>query len=147
MRIAITGGAYTSAQRLGILQLEFNFGMIVVAVTGDRCDATVTAIHPGKSIELSLESAETATMLWRGVAGKDDNEKLERALSLRIGSTVFVDVIDVHEGRDFKRKILVREVSWTRERPARKKNRARRKNPHGGRTHTTRDGIRVWRAD
>lgn len=123
--------------------------MIVVAIKGDRCDATVTAIYPGKSFELSLESAETATMPWRAVEGKNDDEKLERALSLRLGSTVFVDVIDVYEGRDFKRKILVREVGWTRERPAHKRSNRRRneRSPMGGRTHKTRDGIRVWRAE
>jgi len=147
MRIATSGGAYTSAQQLGNLSTGVNFAMIVVAEKGDRCDATVTAVNPGKSIECKLESAETATLLWSGLEGRTDAEKLERGLSLRIGSSLFVDVIDVHLGRDFKRKILVREVSWTRERPARRKRRRQPKNPFGGVTYKTRGGIRVWRAD
>lgn len=122
--------------------------MIVVAQRGDRCDAEVTAIYPGKSVEMRLESGESAFMLWRGLAGETESDQLERGIGLRLGSPLWVDVIDVFPGRDLKNKILVREVDWT---PKRSPHNKRRKNPRRGRSnggthHTTRDGIRVWRA-
>lgn len=121
--------------------------MKAIAQRGDRLDANVTAINPGKSVEVMLETGEAAFLLWSGLAGGTDEGKLDRSLKLQLGSPLSVDVLDVHLGRDLGRKIQVREVGWTLPRPARKRRPRRSPNPHGGRTHNARGGIRVWRAD
>lgn len=119
--------------------------MIVVAQVGDRLDAEVTAINPGKSVTVSLESGETAILPWSGLAGGTDEGKIERGLKLQLRSPLTVDVVDVHLSGDLKRKIQVQEVGWTPPpRPARRSRRNTRKS--SGVTYKTRDGIRVWRA-
>lgn len=124
--------------------------MIVVVERGYRGDAEVTAINPGKSIILTLESAERCFMPWNGLAGRTDDEKLERGLKLDLGTSMFVEVMEVYPGRDFSRQIRVREVDRTRNhnaRPARTRPRHNnRQDKSGGVTTTTRDGFKVWRA-
>lgn len=122
--------------------------MLVLAEIGDRSEAEVTALYPGKSIEVSLESGETATLSWSGVKGFTDSDKLDRALSLRLGSKLEVDVINVYVGQGFKRKIDVREVGWKPSRLPHPKgrHRPRRNRAKDGGVRSKHGTILTWRA-